>query len=68
MDKMGPGDSCWDCKHLTSKPHGRPPVFCKAFPKGSGIPFVIMSGEVFHNALLGGEVDSVFFERKDKGA
>lgn len=60
--------TCWDCKHLTSRPHGRPPVFCRAFPDKDGIPFQIIAGIVRHDRLLGGEREPVFFEPKEGGA
>lgn len=62
--KMKKGESCWDCKHLITRPHARPPVFCKAFPEGKGIPFIIMSGTDQHERLLGTEAEPVVFERK----
>lgn len=57
-------DNCWNCKHLTSRVASAPPLFCKAFPKGGGVPLAIVSGDVKHDRLLGGEAVDVFFERK----
>lgn len=61
---MKPTDNCWGCQHLTSRTHCRPPVFCRAFPDGDGIPFEIMAGIVRHDRLLGNEKHPVFFEPK----
>ena len=56
--------TCWSCKHLLSKVGVLPPVFCKAFPTGSGIPFEILSGTRWHDHLFGDE--TVFYEAKEK--
>lgn len=58
-------DNCWACKHLTSKALSGPPLFCKAFPKGGGVPLAIVSGDVRHDHLIGGEAEPVFFKRKE---
>lgn len=62
---MKKDETCWDCKHLLSKVHAAPPVFCKAFPAKDGIPFAVISGNVRHDRLIGGEAEPVFFERKE---
>jgi len=65
--EMKPGDNCWKCRHLISKIHSRPPVYCRAFPKGSGIPMAILGGIVRHDHLLGDERDPVTFEPRQEG-
>ncbi len=57
-------DTCWDCKHLTSEPGSTPPLFCRAFPDGRGIPFQIIAGIYRHDRLLGNEKHPVIFEPK----
>lgn len=64
---MKPTDTCWGCKHLASRPHAFPPVFCKAYPAGDGIPFQILAGQVRHDHLVGDERSPVFFERIEGG-
>lgn len=63
---MKPGDDCWNCKHQISAIHSRPPVFCRAYPSGDGIPFEILAGILRHDRLLGNEDAPVFFERMEK--
>jgi len=65
MREMKPGDDCWRCRHLTSAIHSRPPVFCRAYPAGDGIPFEILAGVLRHDRLLGNEKAPVFFEPKE---
>lgn len=62
---MKPEQNCWDCRHLTSAVHTAPPIFCRAFPDGRGIPFQIIAGIFRHDRLIGGERAPVFFEPKD---
>ena len=66
MRGMKPNDSCWNCQHLTSKVHTTPPVFCRAFPRGSGIPLMILSGQVRHDRILGDEWEPVTFKRREE--
>jgi hypothetical protein len=57
---------CWRCRHLTSRIHTAPPVYCKAFPRGAGIPFMVLGGIVRHDHLLGDEEVDVTFERDEE--
>lgn len=62
---MKPTDNCWGCKHLTSAVYSAPPLFCRAFPDGRGIPFQIIAGTIRHDRLIGGENAPVYFEPRD---
>lgn len=61
---MKPGQNCWNCEHLTSRVHAVPPVLCKAYPDGVGVPFEILGGIVRHDRLLGNEKHPVFYQPK----
>lgn len=63
---MRRSDNCWGCRHLISEVHATPPVYCRAYPKGRGIPFAILAGQVRHDHLLGDEWDPVTFKRTEK--
>jgi len=64
--KMRPNDTCWRCRHLISRVHSRPPVYCSAYPDGAGIALMILAGQVRHDHLLGDEKELVTFERGEE--
>jgi len=61
MEKIS---NCWTCKHLFSALFGLPPIFCRAYPDGDGIPFSVISGKFSHNHLFGDEKEKVFYEQE----
>lgn len=63
---IAPSDTCWDCRHLTSRIHAAPPVYCRAYPDGVGVPFEILGGIVRHDNIIGGEAEMVTFERREQ--
>ena len=57
---------CTMCKHYFKPERGKLSPACPAFP--DGVPFIIISGEMWHDHLFGTEVEKVFFELKKKEA
>ncbi len=59
---------CWECQNLISPILAPPPLYCRAYPDGRGIPLAICGGQVDHSELLGDEKEPFVFTLKENGS